>query len=208
MYIPNRFLETDREAILSFIEQNSFATLVSDDGAKPVATHIPLIVENVGDKIYLCGHFARANSQWKTFAGEREILAVFTGAHAYISPRWYPAPEENVPTWNYQAVHVYGKPQIIEEKSALVDLLWRLIEKYEPQTGYDRQRLSPEVIDNLIGGIVGFRFEAARFEAAFKLSQHRPEFHAGIIAGLSENGDENSLAVAAAIKKLGRAARF
>lgn len=206
MYIPTRFLETDRETILNFVEQNSFAALISFDGEKPIATHIPLLVERAeNEQIYLVGHVARANPQWKTFADSNEILAVFAGAHAYISPRWYDVPEQNVPTWNYQSIHAYGKPQIVEEKSALVEMLRRLIAKFEPNTGYDLETISPEIVDKLVKGIVGFRIAVSRFEAAFKLSQHRPEFHAGVIGGLIENADENSLAIAAAMQNLTKA---
>ncbi|HEX8399602.1 MAG TPA: FMN-binding negative transcriptional regulator [Pyrinomonadaceae bacterium] len=206
MYIPTRFLETDRETILNFVEQNSFATLISFDGEKPIATHAPLLVEQAeNDQIYLVGHIARANPQWKTFAVAEEILAVFAGAHAYISPRWYNMPEQNVPTWNYQSIHAYGKPQIVEEKNALVEMLGRLIAKFEPNTGYDLETISPEIVDKLTKGIVGFRIAVSRFEAAFKLSQHRPEFHAGVISGLIENADENSLAIASAMRNLTKA---
>lgn len=205
MYIPARFLATDRETILNFIEQNSFATLISHDGEKLIATHAPLLVEKAEDEqIYLAGHIARANPQWKTFDERREIIAVFAGAHAYVSPRWYPAPEENVPTWNYQSVHAYGKPQIIAEKKELIDLLGRLIEKFEPNTGYSLKTITPGVVDKLLNGIVGFRIAVTRFEAAFKLSQHRPEFHAGVINGLIQNADENSLAIAAAMRNLNK----
>lgn len=206
MYIPTRFLETDRETILNFVEQNSFATLISYDGEKPIATHAPLLVEQAeNEQIYLVGHIARVNPQWKTFADSEEILAVFAGAHAYISPRWYDVPEQNVPTWNYQSIHAYGKPQIVEEKNALVEMLGRLIAKFEPDTGYDLEIISPEIVDRLVKGIVGFRIAVSRFEAAFKLSQHRPEFHAGVISGLIENADENSLAIAAAMQSLTKA---
>jgi transcriptional regulator len=203
MYIPTRFLETDSETILNFVEQNSFATLISYDGKKPIATHAPLLIEkSENEQIHLVGHVARANPQWKTFAEAEEILAVFAGAHAYISPRWYDVPEQNVPTWNYQSVHAYGKPQIVEEKSALIAMLGRLIERFEPDTGYSLETVAPEVTQNMVRGIVGFRIVVSRFEAAFKLSQHRPEFHAGVVSGLTENADENSLAIAEAMRNL------
>ncbi|MDQ4120780.1 MAG: FMN-binding negative transcriptional regulator [Acidobacteriota bacterium] len=203
MYIPTRFLETDRETILNFVEQNSFATLISFDGKKPIATHTPLFIERAeNDQINLVGHIARANPQWKTFAASEEILAVFAGAHAYISPRWYTEPEQNVPTWNYKSIHAYGKPQTFEEKDELIEMLRRLIAKYEPNTGYSLETVSPEIVDKLVKGIVGFRIVVSRFEAAFKLSQHRPEYHEGVIGGLIENGDENSLAIARAMQNL------
>ena len=144
----------------------------------------------------------RGNGQWKTFDENKEILLIFAGAHAYISPRWYDKPAENVPTWNYQAIHVYGKPQIFAEKAELFDLLKKTIEKHEPQTGYDFESIQPEIVEKLVTEIVGFRIEIARFEAAFKLSQHRPEFHAGVINNLTENADENSLKIAEAMRRL------
>ena len=151
MYIPTRFLETDRETILSFVEQNSFAALISYDGEKPIATHLPLLVEkSENGNVYLVGHIARANRQWKTFAQADEVLAVFAGAHAYISTRWYDAPEQNVPTWNYQSVHAYGKPEIVKEKSTLIEMLGRLIERFEPDTGYSLEAVAPEVTNNLV----------------------------------------------------------
>lgn len=203
MYIPTRFLETDRETILSFVEQNGFATLITFDGEKPIATHTPLLVERAeNDRINLVGHIARANPQWKTFAAAGEVLAVFAGAHAYISPRWYAEPTQNVPTWNYQSIHAYGKSQILTEKSGLIEILRRLIAKYEPETGYSLETVSPEIVERLVKGIVGFRIVVSRFEAAFKLSQHRPEYHAGVISGLTENGDENSLLIAEAMRNL------
>lgn len=203
MYIPTRFLETDQVTILNFVEQNSFAALISYDGEKPIAAHTPLLVERQeNESVHLIGHIARANEQWKTFAKAEETLAVFAGAHAYISPRWYTASLQNVPTWNYQSVHAYGKLQIIENEGELVEMLRRLIAKFEPDTGYELEAISPDIINKLVKGIVGFRIAVSRFEAAFKLSQHRPEFHAGVIEGLTEVGGENSLAIAQAMRAL------
>ena len=202
MYIPAYFRESNQERIFEFIEENNFAALVSFDGEKPLATHLVLrIAPDSNEKLFLEGHMARANAQWQTFNTDKEILAIFSGAHSYISPRWYPEPDKNVPTWNYQSIHVYGKPQIIESESELRGLLERLVGQFENGTDYKLENLPADYFQKLMRGIVGFRIEVTRIEAAFKLSQHRPETHPGVIAGLTDNADENSLAIAEAMRQ-------
>jgi transcriptional regulator len=204
MYTPSQFKEPDETKILEFIEQNSFAILVTTDVEKPIATHLPLMIErDAEDKLFLVGHMARANEQWKFFHSEREVLAIFAGAHAYISPRWYPAPLDAVPTWNYEAVHVYGKPRVTEDAKELRRLVEKLVEKFEASTDYALEKVAPEYIKKLLGGIVGFQIEVTKIEAAFKLSQHRPETHAGVIENLQQQTDENSRKIAAAMRRFG-----
>ncbi len=204
MYIPRPFQENNQQIIFDFISQNSFATLVTFDGEKPIATHLLLEpVYNAGGKLFLEGHMARANPQWRTFDGEKEILAIFSGAHTYISPRWYDAPERHVPTWSYQAVHVYGRPQVIENTDELYALLKRLVEKFEQNTSYKLETVAPEITNNLIKGITGFRIEATRVEAAFKLNQTQDnETYENIIAELEKRDDENSHLIATAMREL------
>src|SRR5688572_23601686 len=107
MYIPATFAETDRNKLFEFIEQYSFATLVSTSGAEPIASRLPFLFDRqAGPHGRLLGHMARANPQWKTADGTR-VLVMFDGPHAYISPTWYES-RQVVPTWNYVAVHAYG----------------------------------------------------------------------------------------------------
>ncbi len=112
MYIPKLYREEDRQKIIEFLRQNNFPALVSHDGEKLTATHLPVeIIESEEGALTVLGHMSRANPQWKSF-GEQEVLLIFQGAHTYISPRWYN--HVNVPTWNYMMVHVYGRVRAIE----------------------------------------------------------------------------------------------
>src|SRR3989304_1878675 len=121
MYIPKYYREEDRETILAFLRQNNFPAIVSFDGEKIIATHAVVeVTEDENGKISIHSHISRANPQWKTF-GSQEIMLIFQGAHTYISPTWYN--HVNVPTWNYQSVHIYGKPRIISDHDELYELL-------------------------------------------------------------------------------------
>ncbi len=129
MYIPDLYLNQDKKAITAFIHEHSFGLLINQTNGKLTATHIPLALEiNTEGKEILCGHLSKENPQWKGFTEKDQILAVFSGAHSYISSSWYD--HENVPTWNYSAVHIYGKIKIIEGE-AVIESLARLVDKYE-----------------------------------------------------------------------------
>ena len=129
MYIPKLYREENREKILEFMRQNEFVTVVTYDGEKPVASHLLVGIVEDGDKLLIQGHMSRANLLWKTFESNTEALVIFQGPHTYISPTWYN--HVNVPTWNYQSVHVYGKPQLITDHEAAYSILRRLIERNE-----------------------------------------------------------------------------
>jgi transcriptional regulator len=130
MYIPAAFAETDLAKLDDFIELNSFGLLVSQVEGLPFATHLPFLLERTtGPHGTLLGHMARANPQWRE-AGGQTGLAIFSGPHAYISPTWYEA-EQVVPTWNYTAVHAYGRLQIVEDEGALLEIVERSVRVYE-----------------------------------------------------------------------------
>lgn len=113
MHIPSFFRVKDMEEIKSFIQSHTFATVVTTMNEKPIATHIPVSFHQVGDSYVISGHMAIGNPQWKTFEEKEKVLIIFQGPHAYISSSWYE--KEAVPTWNYQAVHVYGKAELLEK---------------------------------------------------------------------------------------------
>src|SRR5262245_45198 len=121
MYIPASFRVDDPDVLDAFVEQYSFATLVSVRDSSPFATHVPLLIDR--ERRVLLGHFARANPHCDAIGSTFESLAIFNGPHAYISPSWY-ATAPAVPTWNYAAVHVYGRLSAISEErtSKLVDM--------------------------------------------------------------------------------------
>jgi transcriptional regulator len=205
MYIPRRYQELDPETIQHFIRANGFATLVSFDGQRPIASHLLMDLERRQDEsLVLNGHMARANKHWRSFDPNREVLAIFSGPHTYISPRWYN--HLNVPTWNYMAVHVSGAPRVITEPDELRALLKRLVDKHESGSGatppYRLETLPAEFVDQQMQAIVGFQIEVARLEASFKLSQNRDQqSYDNVIVELHRRTDDNSLAVAEAMQQ-------
>lgn len=199
MYVPPKFQNKDASAILEFIRQNSFGIVVSRGADRILATHIPLELSK--DDAKLTGHIARANPQWKDFKSGDEVLVIFSGPHAYISSSWYN--HENVPTWNYIAVHVYGTIKIIEGEQ-LCDSLRRLVATHEAASTHpvSVDTMSPEYVRKSIQGIVGFEVDITKIEAAHKLSQNRDrENQERIIAALDERHDNGAKKISAAMKK-------
>jgi transcriptional regulator len=203
MYLPAHFIETDEAKVAAVIRANSFATLVTFDGAAPFASHVPLVLQQTrGPRGALIGHVARANPQWQHFASGAEALAIFQGPHAYISPSWYPTPNM-VPTWNYVAVHVYGIPRIVEDTAAFAEILRLTIDEYESARPTPwREELPAEHKAAMMKAIVGFEIEITRVEAKFKLSQNRrPEDIAGAAAALSQSENQTERALAALMQE-------
>lgn len=194
MHIPKYYREEDRKKIVEFLKANSFPALVSHDGEKLIATHLPVeIVEKEDGSLTVLGHISRANTQWKTFGGQ-EVLLIFQGAHTYISPRWYN--HVNVPTWNYINVHVYGKVHMLEGEE-LRELLSGLVEKHEAGTGYSMESLPADFVEKEMRGVAGFALEVTRLDAASKLSQNRDdESYSSIISHLEARGDDASAEIA------------
>jgi transcriptional regulator len=201
MYIPEQYKNDNPEEIGAFLKQNSFGILVNLTDGKLWATHIPLELDtNENGKEVLVGHLSKENPQWKSFAPDNKILAIFSGPHSYISPSWYE--HENVPTWNYIAVHVYGTIKIIEGE-ALLKSLKNLVDKYEANSE------NPMCIENLsektmlqTRGIVAFEIEIDSIEAIKKMSQNRNEKDfQNIISELEKTANPNALAVANVMKK-------
>jgi transcriptional regulator len=175
MYIhPLNSWETETE-VQEFIQKNAFATLYSQVDGKPWATHLPVFLEKKSNgKFILHGHLAKANPQWKQLAQAGEVLVVFQGPHAYISSSWYT--HENVPTWNYLAVHVYGKVRLIEGEE-LMHHLKSLVDQYE--TGRPNrvqvETMTPTYLEGQIRALVGFEIEIKEIQASAKLSQNRDD---------------------------------
>jgi transcriptional regulator len=198
MYISKLYREEDRAKILKFLRQNEFATLVAYDGEKPTASHLLMEVVDEGENLVINGHMTKANPLWKTFETNPEVLVIFQGPHTYISPTWYN--HVNVPTWNYQAVHLYGLPRIVsgDEYYAMIS---RLIVKYESGTDYRLESLPQDFVEKQMNGTVGFQINVTRIEANYKLSQNRnDEDYHNIISQLNEQDDEMSHGVADAME--------
>jgi transcriptional regulator len=200
MYIPRYYQVNDVSAIWDFVQKNAFGTIVTTDQGKPVATHLPFQLINEGDRYYLTGHFAYANSQWRTLETTENVLVIFQGPHAYISASWYE--HENVSTWNYQSVHIYGKASILSEEELKQDLA-RLLEKYEKhrENPVLWEKLSQDVLRQA-KGVVGFKIEVKEIHAADKLSQNRDEKdYRHIVDKLYEEGDMDSVRMAQVMEK-------
>ena len=175
MYVPPSFSETDLEKLHEFIDLHSFATLISQAGNEPVATHLPLLLNRgQGPQGTLIGHMARANSHGQTAVSQR-VLAIFHGPHAYISPSWYESANV-VPTWNYVAVHVYGTLRLIEDQSRLSALIHRMVERYESTQPNPWSLVSQDegFVSKMLDAIIGFEVEIDRIEGKWKLSQNHP----------------------------------
>ncbi|MXQ55248.1 FMN-binding negative transcriptional regulator [Shimazuella alba] len=202
MYIPKHFKVTAIDEIEEFITKYSFGTLVTTKKSRPIATHLPLYLEkDVDGHYYMTGHLAFGNPQWRTFEESEEVLVMFQGPHAYISSSWYN--HENVPTWNYQAVHIYGKAETVT-KEELINGLKKLLNKYEGhrENPILWEKLSPDLLETELKGIVGFKIKVREVQAAYKLSQNRDEEDKkNIIGKLYEEADVNSHQLAEAMMK-------
>lgn len=199
MYTPKLYREEDRAKIFEFLRQNEFAILVSHDDGKPIASHLLVEVAEEGEKLLIYSHMSKANPQWKTFDSTGEVLVIFHGAHTYISPTWYN--HVNVPTWNYQAVHVYGKLRIVEDYDEAYQILKRLTDRHETASHYKLETLPQDFVAKEIKGIVAFQIEVTKIEANYKLSQNRnDEDYQNIVERLEEREDEMSHEVAEAMK--------
>ena len=199
MYVAKSNRNENPEELKQFVRENGFGILISQVEGRPWATHIPMVLSEDGSR--LTGHVAKGNRQWKNFGNESEVLAVFSGPHAYVSSSWYD--HENVPTWNYIAVHVSGKIRVIEG-GELLESLKQLTDKYEKasECPVSVGRMSPEFLKVEINGIVAFEITIEKLEAAYKLSQNRDDKnHARIIEELERRNEDGSTRIAEAMKK-------
>jgi len=167
MYIPKHFEVYDEAEKLAFIEVNSFGQLISQVDDRLFSTHIPFLLNK--EKTHLLGHLAKQNPQHEQIVGQ-EVLVTFQGAHDYISPSWFASP--GVPTWNYQAVHVYGVCKLIDEAEDVADIVDALTAKHEAQF---ENPWKPEYRAAMLNAIIGFEISINEMQGKYKLSQNRPE---------------------------------
>ena len=171
MYSPPYNQVEDRAEVLAFMRANNFAVVVTATGGEPRASHLPVLVEERDGGLVIVAHMAKNNPQWEAFFDD-EVLVVFHGAHAYVSPRWY-AEKERVPTWNYAAVHAYGKVRAFHEPEAKRAAVAKLVAHHDPQWLPEYEKLSPAYMAGMLEGIVAFEIPVDRLETRWKLSQNR-----------------------------------
>lgn len=196
MYIPAFNRATDDEEVVDFMRRYAFATIVTVKDGLPTATHLPFLVDRRGEDLFLTSHFAKANPQWRDLATHK-VLVIFSEPHAYISPQHYDH-SNNVPTWNYIAVHVYGDGKLLTDPSDAVRVLEGMIDTYE--AGYRSQwdALPDDYRMKMLKGIVAFEVKVSELQAKKKLSQNRSEAERDrIIDALSASSDTNETDIAA-----------
>ena len=201
MYIPSFNSFTDGQEIVAFMQRYSFATIVTQVDGLPFATHLPFLIKEADNKIILQAHFAKANPQWKKIEGNTSLI-IFTEPHAYISPSNYEK-VENVPTWNYIAVHAYGKARILEGVEQKTELLRHTINAFESAYLQQWEELPEQYRLKMMNGIVAFEIEVADLQAKRKLSQNRSEIEReNIIQTLGQSTDTNEREIATYMRNL------
>ena len=200
MYSPPYNQVGKQAEVLDFMRANSFALLVTGTGGTLHGSHLPVMVQERGGKLVLDIHMAKNNPQWKEFFDD-EVMVVFFGPHAYVSPRWY-EDAERVPTWNYAAVHAYGTPMLVEDSAAKHASQRRLVEAMDPQWLPKFDALRPQYVKSMLEGIVNFEVQVTRLETRWKLSQNRGRREMELIAGeLDRSADSTERALAALTRR-------
>jgi len=173
MYIPKHFKQNDRKKSIAFMNAYNFAIVVSAKDELPLATHLPFVIEERENEIVLISHMSKANEQWKTFS-DKDVLVIFSEPHAYISPSLYEQ-KQNVPTWNYVAVHAYGKINILKSDEEKLAVLHKQMQSYEADFIEQFRTLDKKYIDGLLQGIIAFEITVSNLQAKEKLNQNKSE---------------------------------
>jgi transcriptional regulator len=200
MYSPPYNQVEKRAELVDFMRAHNFPLLVTGTGGTLHGSHLPAMVQEKHGKLVLDMHMARNNPQWEEFFDD-EVMVVFFGPHAYVSPRWY-EDEERVPTWNYAAVHAYGTPKVVDDAKAKHASQRRLVAAMDPQWLPKFDALRPEYVKMMLEGIVNFEIAVTRIETRWKLSQNRGRREQELIAAeLDKSANTAERALAALTRK-------
>jgi transcriptional regulator len=202
MYIPKAFEVNEIRKLVNFIKDNSFGILFTQNENGPFATHLPFLInESKYDNGVLLSHMAKANPHWKDL-GDEEVLVVFSGPHAYISPSWY-GESNTVPTWNYVAVHVYGEFKVIDDKEEAKKIIEDTVNFYESSLPNPwLVNFEDKFINELMNGLVTFEIKINKVEGKWKLSQnHSIQRQQNLVNGLLSSNKYNSLEIAKLIEE-------
>lgn len=200
VYLPRHFLETDPAPIRRVLDGFPFATLLSVADGEALLSHVPILIEYAADQPQRAiGHLAAANPHAAQLGAGGDALLVFQGPSGYVSPNWYTSPAQSVPTWNYIAVHLRGSVRridTIDGKRAIVDALSARHEA-KLENPWTSDKMSPALLDKMLGAIVGFHMTITGVDAKFKLGQNRSVAdRAGVLQALEASDDESSRALA------------
>jgi transcriptional regulator len=199
MYIPAEFETRGVAAMHAAMRRHPFALLVTPHDGELHVTHLPVRLDAARGALgTLEAHLARVNPHAKALAAGAETRVVFSGPHAYVSPRWYAKPAANVPTWNYVAVHARGRPRVVTDRAAVLAMLGRLAAEHEayidePWTLAEGR----DYAERIAGGIVAFELPIERLEGKSKLNQNKsPADRRGVMAALAAAGGHDALLAA------------
>ena len=201
MYSILNFKETDKELIIAFMKENSFAMITGIGNEYPVATQLPLEIEEKDGKIFLIGHLMRKTDHHLAFEKNNNILVLFTGPHCYVSAAWYNN-THTASTWNYMTVHAKGKITFTDEKGTY-EAIKTVTDKYEiAETKAAFNNMSQEYVKPLLKAIIGFSIEVEMLDNVFKLSQNKTRVEqVNIIEQLSLRNKKDDLLIASEIEK-------
>ncbi len=201
MYKLPHYTETDKATIIEFVNANPFALVTGIGEQYPVASHLPLDIEEKDGRYFLHGHLMKKSDHHLAFEKNNNVLVIFTGPHCYVSASWYSNPL-GASTWNYITVHAKGKIHFTDE-AGTVAAVKAVTDRFEgTSTPASFDKLSDEYVNVMIKAIVGFTIEVDSLDAVFKLSQNRDEVSKKrIIEQLKKLGDDNSVGIAAEMEK-------
>lgn len=188
MYIPKHNLMADNEEILEYIRTYPFGTIITSKGNYPIATHLPFVISENGNEIIISSHFAKGNEQWKQMEGT-DILIIFSEHDAYISPKFYDSKME-VPTWNYSAVHVYGKGRILTDESQAFGVLEKMIYRFDEEYKEQWDSLPSKFKNSLVKEIVAFEITVTELQGKKKISQNKKKVERDRIITSFEMSDD------------------
>jgi len=204
MYSLPYFKEKNQKVVLEFIHQHPFAFISGcDENNKPVATQIPVFIEERSGKLYLSGHMMKQTDHHKALEKNPNVLCVFSGNHTYVSATWYSDPHQ-ASTWNYMSVHVKGLIRFLDENS-LVDVLKKTSLHFEngntnSSTVYEN--LPEDYRSRLVKAIVAFEVEVESIENVFKLSQNRDkDSYQHIIQNLKDQHEDGKVIAQEMLKR-------
>lgn len=208
MYIPKFFSSDDLALARRIAADHAFGmlmTLPRESGADAEVSHLPMLwLDEGGPNGRIIAHVARANPHGGRFDGKSPSVAIFSGPHAYVSPNWY-AHEGLVPTWNYAAVHLHGKPRAVEDEAGAIAVLDALVSTFESdKTGnWSTGDLPDGMLSRQIKGIVALEMPVEKIEIKLKMSQNRqPDDIKGVIRALEASAVEDDRATAEMMKEL------
>jgi transcriptional regulator len=201
MYKLSHFTETDLQAVIDFMHQYSFALITTNGNPYPIATQIPLLIQQVDGKILLKGHLMKNTDHHKAFVKNEDVLVIFTGPHTYVSASWYQNPA-TASTWNYMTVHAKGKI-IFSDNEGTKEAITLVTNQYENEDSPARfEKIPNDYIEKFLPAIVGFSIEVAQIDNVFKLSQNKSiDEQKNIIQHLQQSQDHQAVEIATEMKK-------